>query len=146
MTYHNYAVSDLVISGLVFRVLENIGINRELDDDTCCFGARCEGKRDCVGIKSGADVCVNEVYPAPFDFEENLVGLGSWERNFVQLSSGRQSSVNIKRKNNTRTHSEDLWATMCRYLDSFDFGWVRGHGTKVARSSTSKVYGDGDTE
>jgi len=46
LTYHNYVVSDLVVSSLVFRVLENIGINRELDDDTCCFGARCEGKRD----------------------------------------------------------------------------------------------------
>jgi hypothetical protein len=87
LTYHNYVVPDLVISSLIFRVLQNSGIGRELDDDACCFGARCEGKRDRVGIKTGTDVCVNEIHPTPLGFEENLVGLGSWERDFVYLGA-----------------------------------------------------------
>ena len=84
-TYNNYVVSDLVVSGLIFRVIENGGIGRELDDDACCLRARCEGKRDRAGIKPGTDICVNEIHPAPLDFEEDLVGLGSWERDFIQL-------------------------------------------------------------
>jgi len=51
LTYHNYVVPDLIVSSLIFRVVENSGIGRELDDDACCFGAGCEGKRDRFGIK-----------------------------------------------------------------------------------------------
>jgi len=85
VTYHNYVVPDLVVSGLILRVIENSGIGRELDDDACCFRAGCEGKRDRGRIKTGTDVCVNEIHSAPLDFEEDLVGLGSWEGNFVHL-------------------------------------------------------------
>ena len=87
VTYHNYVVPDLVVSSLIFWVLENGRIGRELYDDSGCFGANGEGERDRVRIEAGTDVCINEVYPSPFDFEENLVGLGSWERDFVQLGA-----------------------------------------------------------
>jgi hypothetical protein len=82
-------VSNLVVSSLIFGILKNGGIGGELDDDTGCFGARGERERDRVGIKAGTDVGIDKIYPAPFNFEENLVVLRGREGNFVELGSRR---------------------------------------------------------